>query len=184
MLEVRNAEDYTYTMDKQLARNPMLAMLFANCARQLLAGKACCVKQYMPMFSSATSVAPSAQAVFIHLQVRPADCSIRGLAGGVINKQAAACTGQAIRNLHGTRAGPSCCSHVQALHCTCPQINTCMFQEPGQPLAPALFLWFNAPSSQFDLTSQLKRNYLALATVPSMVAVFAMDGRVLHQNSE
>jgi hypothetical protein len=69
MLEVKNAEDYTYTMDKQLARNPMLAMLFANCARQLLAGKVCCVKQYMPMFSSATSVAPSAQAVFIHLQV-------------------------------------------------------------------------------------------------------------------
>jgi hypothetical protein len=70
MLEVRDAEEYTFTMDKQLARNPMLAMLFANCARQLLAGKACCVKQYMPMFSSATSVAPSAQAVFIHLQVR------------------------------------------------------------------------------------------------------------------
>lgn len=59
-----------------------------------------------------------------------------------------------------------------------------MFQQQGRPLAPALFLWFNAPSSQFDLTSQLKRNYLALATVPSMVAVFAMDGRVLHQNSE
>ncbi|WIA42297.1 hypothetical protein OEZ86_008311 [Tetradesmus obliquus] len=130
MLEVRDAEDYTFTMDKQLARNPMLAMLFANCSRQLLAGKACCVKQYMPMFSSATSVAPSAQAVFIHLQ-----------------------------------------------------IHTCMFQQQGRPLAPALFLWFNAPSSQFDLTSQLKRNYLALATVPSMVAVFAMDGRVLHQNS-
>uniref|UniRef100_A0A383WI74 Guanylate cyclase domain-containing protein n=1 Tax=Tetradesmus obliquus TaxID=3088 RepID=A0A383WI74_TETOB len=130
MLEVRDAGDYTFTMDKQLARNPMLAMLFANCSQQLLAGKACCVKQYMPMFSSATSVAPSAQAVFIHLQ-----------------------------------------------------IHTCMFQQQGRPLAPALFLWFNAPSSQFDLTSQLKRNYLALATVPSMVAVFAMDGRVLHQNS-
>jgi hypothetical protein len=27
------------------------------------------VKQYMPIFSSATSVAPSAHAVFIHLQV-------------------------------------------------------------------------------------------------------------------
>jgi hypothetical protein len=64
------------------------------------------------------------------------------------------------------------------------QINTCMFEQQGQAPAPALFLWFNAPSSQFDLTSQLKRNYLALATVPSMVAVFTMDGRVLHQNSE
>jgi type VI protein secretion system component VasA len=64
------------------------------------------------------------------------------------------------------------------------QINTCLFEEQGQPPAPVLFLWFNAPSSQFDLTSQLKRNYLALATVPSMVAVFTMDGRVLHQNSK
>lgn len=89
-----------------------------------------------------------------------------------------------------------CCSGTMTMHLVlsvcnafgmymmCLQIHTCLLQESGQQLAPALFLWFNAPSSQFDLTSQLKRNYLALATVPSMVAVFAMDGRVLHQNSE
>lgn len=33
-----------------------------------------------------------------------------------------------------------------------------------------------------ELTSQLKRDYMALSHIPSIVTVLAADGRVLHQN--
>jgi hypothetical protein len=64
------------------------------------------------------------------------------------------------------------------------QINTCYFQDTDGSISPALFLWYNAPSSQMELMSQLKRDYIALSHIPSMVTVFAMDGRVLHQNGK
>lgn len=69
MLDARDFEEYTFTMDKQLSRNPMLAMLFENCVQRLLAGKDTSVRQYTPLFSSPTSVHPTAQATFINLQV-------------------------------------------------------------------------------------------------------------------
>lgn len=65
------------------------------------------------------------------------------------------------------------------------QINACGFlDESDGSISPALFLWYNAPSSQLELTAQLKRDYMALAHIPSMVTVLANDGRVLHQNGE
>lgn len=69
MLDCRDHEEYTFTMDKQLTRNPMLAMLFENCVQRLLAGKVTTVRQYTPMFSSPNSVHPTAQAKFVNLQV-------------------------------------------------------------------------------------------------------------------
>lgn len=49
-------------------------------------------------------------------------------------------------------------------------------------IAPSLCLWYNAPSSQLDLTAQLKRDYMALSHISSCVTMLAADGRVLHQN--
>lgn len=69
MLDARDFEEFTFTMDKQLCRNPMLAMLFENCVQRLLSGKDSSVRQYTPLFSSPTSVHPTAQATFINLQV-------------------------------------------------------------------------------------------------------------------
>eukprot|EP00775_Hariotina_reticulata_P010666 gene10666-10825_t len=63
------------------------------------------------------------------------------------------------------------------------QISSCGFEDADGTISPGLFLWYNAPSKQLELTSQLKRDYMALAHVPSMISVVAMDGRVLHQNS-
>ena len=64
------------------------------------------------------------------------------------------------------------------------QINTCCFQDADGSISPALFLWYNAPSSDRELMSQLQRDYMALSHIPSMVTVFAMDGRVVHQNGK
>jgi hypothetical protein len=43
---------------------------------------------------------------------------------------------------------------------------------------------YDLPNRESDLTSQLKRDYMALSHIPSMVSVLAFDGRVLHQNGE
>jgi hypothetical protein len=33
MLDIRTQEEYTFIMEKQLMRNPMMVMLFENCVR-------------------------------------------------------------------------------------------------------------------------------------------------------
>jgi hypothetical protein len=43
---------------------------------------------------------------------------------------------------------------------------------------------YDDPSHRAELTSQLKRDYMALSHIPSMVTMLALDGRVLHQNGE
>ncbi|GBF95128.1 hypothetical protein Rsub_07712 [Raphidocelis subcapitata] len=132
-LDVRTLEEYTFTQEKQLLRNPMLVLLLENCVRRLLAGKATSVRQYLPYFSSPAT-------------------------------RAAATPGAGV-------------AQFMAL-----QITACGFlDEEDATVAPALFLCY-APASQLEITSQLKRDHMALAHIPSMVTVIANDGRVLHQN--
>jgi hypothetical protein len=154
MLDIQRVDEYSYVMDRQLLRNPMMVMLFENSVRRLLAGKATSVRQYMPYFSSPTTRHPQADTTFLNLCITT--CALR----------------EEVPQGEGA---------VDDLGF---QLDMQQQTDPGLKLTPALFLWYDDPSHRAELTSQLKRDYMALSHIPSMVTMLALDGRVLHQNGE
>ena len=159
LLDARTLEDYAFTMEKQLLRNPQLALLFENSVRRLLAGRPTRVRQHVPHFTSPATRAAARGAQgcsFLELEV---------VACGYLLDDAADAAGAA-----GGAAGGGCSGGGGG------------GGSGGGAIVPALFLSYAAPASQLELLAQLKRDYVALAHIPSIVTVVAGDGRVLHQN--
>jgi hypothetical protein len=169
MLGIMRLDEYAQIMDRQLLRNPMMVMLFENSVRRLLAGKATSVRQYIPHVAS--DISSNGNSSSSSGGGRGTDHSSTTF----INLCITACAlKEDVEEGRGrsSSGGGSVFSDDSA-------------ESAGVSSAtPALFLWYDLPSSQAELTSQLKRDYMALSHIPSMVSVLAFDGRVLHQNGE
>jgi hypothetical protein len=111
MLDIKRVDEYSYVMDRQLLRNPMMVMLFENSVRRLLAGKATSVRQYMPYFSSPTTQHPQADTTFLNLCITT--CALREEVP----------QGEGVADDLGF------------------QLDMQQQAEPGLKLTPALFLW-------------------------------------------
>jgi len=173
MLDVKTLEEYTFVMEKQMLRNPMLVLLLENSVRWVRwivdEWLGCACATYLGC---------------MHALIQP--CLMRrSTAHNTSTRRLLAGKATSVRQYMPYFTSPSTRFVATQSTFISLQITTCGFlDEEDGSISPALFLWYNAPSSQLELTAQLKRDYMALAHIPSIVTVLASDGRVLHQNGE
>ncbi|GFR48459.1 hypothetical protein Agub_g10362, partial [Astrephomene gubernaculifera] len=152
-LQLREERELLSYLARSFGKDPGLKVLFQDIIKRLLQGQLHAVHHFVPGdFGSDRYFLSVRISPFVYRYSAPAE-------GGLLDSSSP-------RNSPGLGAPPHAAGG-----------------EGGVPhVAPAMILELDVPYEGKELAARLQRDYLMLSNIPSIVTMFDMAGRVLHQN--
>ncbi|GIL81263.1 hypothetical protein Vretimale_1176 [Volvox reticuliferus] len=164
-LNLQNQQDVLYFLADSFSRDGCLRTLFYDTTMRLLSGQLASAKHFVPgdfgrdRYYLSMRVSP-----FAYRAPAPARAGVSSIDGGGTEDVVAAATEGEIEPVDNTSRGDAADGNG------------------GSNVVPAMILELDVPYEGKELAARLQRDYMIISNIPSIVTMFDMDGRVLHQN--
>ncbi|KAG2499614.1 hypothetical protein HYH03_002553 [Edaphochlamys debaryana] len=172
-LQLREEQDVLSFLARSFAKDPSLKVLFQDIVKRLLQGQLTTVNHFVPGDFGRDRY-------FLSMRISPFAWRM-GAGEGAGGRHGGTLRGLSPESGH-LWTGDGLATAASASLAGAPGAGPGGEGGPGG-VAPAMILELDVPYEGKELAARLQRDYMCLSHIPSIVAMFDVNGRVLHQNS-